>query len=152
MVARFMLWIAVLALQIYALLDIARTPSDDVRNLPKPIWVLVWLVPLLGPLAWLALGRPQVGPASGSGPAGPGSLGGPRTPRGPSAPDDDPEFLKSLDERSWGERMERLRRERADGTPADHADVDRDDVDAPADPPPAEPNPGPGERPTDTAH
>ena len=137
--------LAVIALQVYVLVDIARTPSDDVRTLPKPIWILVWLVPLAGPIAWLALGRPQVGPASGGGSSGPGSLGGPRKPRGPSAPDDDPEFLRSLDERSWSERMERLRRERAEGS---HGDSDE--------PPPAAPDPssGPahGERPSDSTH
>jgi hypothetical protein len=53
------------------------------------VWVLLILVVvLLGPLAWLATGRDRAAPATGSG-----------VPRGPVAPDDDPEFLRNLGRR-----------------------------------------------------
>lgn len=61
--------------------------ADRVRNLPRALWVLILLVvPLLGPLAYFAWGRP----AAVQG----GSL---RRPARPSSPDDDPDFLRSMD-------------------------------------------------------
>lgn len=112
-------FLALLVLQVYTLVDLLRSNGADVRALPKAVWFLVWLVPVLGPIAWLVLGRPSVGPSSGgsggSGGGGGGITGGPRPSRGPVAPDDDPEFLKRLDEQSWSARMERLRRERQSG-------------------------------------
>ena len=114
--ARFVLAIAVLTLYIYVFLDLARSPSRDVRLLPKWLWaVVVLVVLLLGPILWLLLGRPLIGhpPAGGEGGGSSGGRG--PGPRGPIAPDDDPEFLKRLDEQSWSARMERLRRERDKG-------------------------------------
>lgn len=117
-------FLALLVLQVYTFVDLVRSGADEIRSLPKPVWFLVWLVPIAGPIAWLVLGRPRVGPSSG-GPGGPGGsggggggiTGGPRPGRGPIAPDDDPEFLRRIDERSWAARMERLRRERERGAP-----------------------------------
>jgi Phospholipase_D-nuclease N-terminal len=117
-VGKFVIVLALLTLQIYALVDLVRADSDQVRVLPKALWFLVWLLPVIGPAAWLLLGRPQVGPApGGNGGSGGGGIsgGGPRPTRGPLAPDDDPDFLRRLDEQSWAARMERLRRERQGG-------------------------------------
>lgn len=111
---RFVIALALLTLQVYALVDLVRANSDEVRTIPKSLWFVVWLIPVLGPIAYLLLGRPQVDPSSGGGGSGGGGgiAGGPRPTRGPLAPDDDPEFLRRLDEQSWAARMERLRRER----------------------------------------
>lgn len=110
---RFILVIAGLALHLYVLIDLLRSPSDEVRLLPRWLWFLVSLLPVAGPVCYLLAGQPRVGPGQGGGGGGGGGgiTGGPR-PRGPVAPDDDPEFLKRLDEQSWAARMERLRRER----------------------------------------
>ena len=115
---RVLLFLAVLVLHIYVLVDIAGSPRDQVRILSKWLWLLVSLLPVIGPVAWLVAGRPLVGPGSGGGPGG-GIGGAPRPGRGPLAPDDDPEFLKRLDEQSWAARMERLRRERQAGGESD---------------------------------
>ena len=113
-------FLVLLVLQVYTLVDLVRSNDADVRSLPKPVWFLVWLIPVLGPVAWLVFGRPSVGPSTGgpngSGGGGGGITGGPRPSRGPVAPDDDPEFLKRIDEQSWSARMERLRRERQAGS------------------------------------
>lgn len=111
---RFVLVVAVFALHLYVLLDVLRSPGAEVRVMPKGLWLIVSLVPVVGPVGWLMAGRPVLGPSSDGG--GPGGItGGPRPGRGPIAPDDDPEFLKRLDEQSWAARMEKLRRERAAG-------------------------------------
>lgn len=111
---RFLLVIAAVALHVYVLVDLARAPRGDVRMLPKGLWFVVSLIPVVGPLGWLLIGRPRVGPAPGGRGGGGGIAGGPR-PRGPIAPDDDPDFLKRLDEQTWAAKMERLRRERESG-------------------------------------
>jgi hypothetical protein len=66
-----------------------------IRRLPRALWVLVIvLVPLIGPVAWFVLGRPRKPLSTGSGWRVKAGL--PEQPR-PPAPDDDPDFLRSLD-------------------------------------------------------
>ncbi|ARF79833.1 PLD nuclease N-terminal domain-containing protein [Kitasatospora aureofaciens] len=93
-----------LALWVWAFIDCLVAPEDEVRHLPKPIWlIIVLLFPPLGPIAWLAAGKRrgflrsgapdgQPGRPADGGPAGYGGARGGRPP----APDDDPEFLASL--------------------------------------------------------
>ena len=107
--------LAVVVLYVYVLVDLSRSPSAEVRVLPKWLWFVVVLVLfLVGPILWLVLGRPRAD-SPGSGGDGGGSSGRRPGPRGPVAPDDDPEFLKRLEEQSWASKMERLRREREAG-------------------------------------
>ena len=83
-----------LGLFAYAIVDVVTTPSSAVRTLPKPLWFLVVLPPVLGPLAWLLFGRPRRrGRAVPSAP-----------PPRPVAPDDDEEFLRELRRRSQDPR------------------------------------------------
>jgi len=102
-----------LALLVYCVLNIVTTPATEVRNLPKLLWLLlVVVVPIVGGIAWLVAGRPQ-GPArSVPSTGGPGlPPRDPRPGRGVSrAPDDDPEFLRRLQERA--EQQRRAERER----------------------------------------
>jgi phospholipase D-like protein len=52
-VALFLFWV-------WALLDCIATDSSMCRNLPKPVWIiLVLILPDIGALAWLLLGRPE---------------------------------------------------------------------------------------------
>lgn len=97
---RVVLVLLAVALYIYFIIDVARTPKSQARTLPKWLWlVLVIVLPLLGGLLWLALGRqwPQ--------------SGGFRRKRGPVAPDDDPRFLRKLDDDVWSKKMRRRRGE-----------------------------------------
>lgn len=85
---RYLPTLLVLALWIYAFVDCLNTPEDEVRHLPKVVWVIIVLVfgwVLVGPVAWLITGKVRGVPAGGGAPAG------------WVAPDDNPEFLKSLD-------------------------------------------------------
>ncbi|MER6535162.1 PLD nuclease N-terminal domain-containing protein [Streptomyces sp. 900105755] len=78
---RYLPYLLVLGLWIYAFVDCLNTPEDEVRALPKLAWVFIILLfgeVLVGPVAWLVAGRT-------------------RQPRERwVAPDDNPEFLKSL--------------------------------------------------------
>jgi hypothetical protein len=145
-VGRFILAIAAIALHLYALIDLLRSRSEDVRLLPKWLWLLVWLLPVIGPVLYLLAGQPRVGPAPGGGGGGAGGIAGGPRPRGPVAPDDDPEFLKRLDEQSWSARMERLRRQREAGHGAGPAAPPPEDAPPGQGPPPARaPDEAPGE-------
>lgn len=94
--------ILAVAIYIYCIIDVIRTPGSEMRTLPKWVWlVLVVLVPLIGSALWLVLGRVW---------RSPGSRFGRR--RGPLAPDDDPTFLKKLDDDVWSKKMQRRRGER----------------------------------------
>jgi hypothetical protein len=99
----------ILALALFALVDCLARDEDEIRNLPKVLWVLVILLfPLLGSVIWFIAGRPHgaalpggLGSSSGDStgeqrfnPFGRGSGG----PQRALAPDDDPEFLRRLDE------------------------------------------------------
>jgi hypothetical protein len=77
-----------LALSVYAFIDCISTKDDDIRHMPKPLWaILVLLFPLVGSISWLIAGKKRSAAAGGR----------PR-PRQWVAPDDNPEFLKSLDD------------------------------------------------------
>jgi phospholipase D-like protein len=63
-VARIELVVAlvVLALELYSIVSCILTPDTKVRGVPKPIWlILIVLIPLLGSVLWLGLGRDRVG-------------------------------------------------------------------------------------------
>jgi hypothetical protein len=48
----------VMTLFVFALVDIILRPSDQVRHLPKLVWVfVVILLPLIGSILWFAVGR-----------------------------------------------------------------------------------------------
>ncbi|MFB7496987.1 PLD nuclease N-terminal domain-containing protein [Streptomyces sp. NPDC056161] len=100
---RVLMYLVPLALTIFALIDCLNTPEDEARHLPKIAWVfIILLFWIVGPIVWLATGKVRVPPADG------------RTPSEwhrnhrfeQVAPDDDPEFLKSLAEEN--KRDERL--------------------------------------------
>ncbi|MFJ5308793.1 PLD nuclease N-terminal domain-containing protein [Streptomyces sp. NPDC088350] len=85
---RYLPTLLVLALWIYAFVDCLNTPEGDVRGMPKLAWVFVILLfggVLVGPIAWLIAGRARRDPAGATAEQGQWI-----------APDDNPEFLKSL--------------------------------------------------------
>jgi len=92
---RYLPFLLVLGLWIYAFIDCLNTPEEEVKGLPKVVWVIIILLfgeVLVGPVAWLVAGRNRRGPAGGSTPAE-----WHRNHRTTFvAPDDNPEFLKSL--------------------------------------------------------
>lgn len=117
-----LLGLAELCLLVYCFLDVIRTPAPHVRNLPKPVWlILCFIPPILGPIAWLLFGRPAES-STGNLPYK-GNRGIPREYDRPGrartyAADDDEAFLRSLRERAEQQRRaaEQQRREREEGS------------------------------------
>jgi hypothetical protein len=84
-----------LGLLVYCLIDCVQTPEAQVRSLPKVVWViLILLLPFVGSIAWLLVGRSQGGRAPRTWAPGSGFPEADR-PR-PVAPDDDPAFLRQV--------------------------------------------------------
>jgi hypothetical protein len=111
---------------VYCLVDVALTPSSEFRRLPKSAWIVFVVVTfVIGAAIWLAVRRPAQ-PTAAPGPPGPSGTGnpdgghpgnerprptdeagahtaarpwpGPEGALPPRGPDDDPEFLRSLDQ------------------------------------------------------
>ena len=74
-----------IVLNIYAFVECAATPQENVRRFPKWAWLLIILfLQLFGAITWFIAGRPRK----------PGQNRGGRGRIIP--PDDDPDFLRKL--------------------------------------------------------
>ncbi|MDN5819999.1 MAG: PLD nuclease N-terminal domain-containing protein [Brachybacterium sp.] len=106
--ARGIIAVLSIALTVFALADCVQTEDEKIRGLPKWAWiVLIVLLPWVGPITWLFVGRER-------------TFGGEQTRRtGPLAPDEDPDFLRRLDEDIRRER--RKRRDQHSGEDGDEA-------------------------------
>ncbi|MBI0296110.1 PLDc_N domain-containing protein [Streptomyces sp. PRKS01-29] len=93
---RVLMILVPLALSIYAFIDCITTDEQDIRYIPKPVWaILVLLFPVVGSVSWLIAGRKRAVPGGGGWPGARSAGGG----GGWVAPDDNPEFLKSLNDK-----------------------------------------------------
>ncbi|MBT2471206.1 PLDc_N domain-containing protein [Streptomyces sp. ISL-66] len=91
---RYLPFLLIIALTIYAFIDCLNTPEEEVKHLPKVVWVLIILLfSIVGPVVWLFAGKKRVA-----------GVGGRRTQW--VAPDDNPEFLKSLREERDGKEKD----------------------------------------------
>ncbi len=79
---RVLLIVVIVALTIYCIVEVAQSSTYRVRALPKWLWAFaVICLPLVGPLLWLAFGRP---------------LASSRPVGRDQGPDGDDDFLKGL--------------------------------------------------------
>ena len=130
MLLRVALAVAVLVIFVNGLVDVIRTEGRLTRGISKPAWIVVMIVlPVIGAILWLLIGRPR-----GTSPQ--------QSQRHPTAPDDDPDFLRNLEARrrnqAEAERLKRLKAEldaksknRGDGTAGgkDKHETDEHDTD-----------------------
>lgn len=104
MLFRVALAVAVLVIFVYGLVDVIRTDARLTRGISKPAWIVVMIVlPVLGAILWLLMGRPR------------GGVPNPQAYRHPTAPDDDPDFLRNLEARRRNQaeaaRLQKLKEE-----------------------------------------
>jgi hypothetical protein len=98
--------IVLLALWLFCLVDVILTADHACRNLPKMLWLVVVLIlPDVGSVLWLILGRPQ-----GARPANVLSA-----QAAPINPDDDEAFMRQVRERA--EQQRRAAREQKHDRP-----------------------------------
>jgi hypothetical protein len=91
---RALIFLLPLALTIFAFIDCLNTPEDEVKHLPKVAWVfIILLFWIAGPVVWLAAGKVRGAPGGGRSTPSPWHRGRRTTW---VAPDDNPEFLRSL--------------------------------------------------------
>ena len=77
-------------LAVYAVLDVLRSRDEEISVLGRTAWVVISvLVPVIGPVLWITVGRQRAGGGGGGG-------GGGSRPPGPVGPDDDAGFLRDL--------------------------------------------------------
>ncbi len=118
---RVLIVVLVLAVWIYCVMDVARTPAERARHLHKLVWLaFVVLLPAIGSLAWLLLGRDR--------PLGSRLMTRLEQRPAPRAPDDSPEFLATLDDEIKRRRAQR-RREAIDDEIERLEEEFRDDAD-----------------------
>ena len=95
-VARYLPFLISLFLTVYALFSCIQTRDKDVPYLPKLLWILlIVLVPFAGPIVWLLMARYYVREQEVT--PGRAAAKRPNTKPRPLAPDDDPDFLASLE-------------------------------------------------------
>jgi hypothetical protein len=107
------LFLVQIVLAVVALISCLSVEEDEIRGLPRLLWVVIILFfPLIGSIVWFLAGRP----VTENRPARTWGIGGfPKQERSrPLGPDDDPQFLRSLDERKFNQDRELLSRWEAD--------------------------------------
>jgi hypothetical protein len=96
---KMLLFLGLVALTTYCIVDVIQRPEDSPHGLPKIVWILLLLFfPFIGALVWLYL-RSQGN-----------SRSAPQTR--PMSPDDDPEYLR------WLAEQERRRKRANEGDKA----------------------------------
>ncbi|MFV2145686.1 MULTISPECIES: PLD nuclease N-terminal domain-containing protein [Isoptericola] len=109
---RVLVGLVVVGLLVYSLADLSGSEEEDRAGLPRWLWVvIIVLLPVFGPVTWIATKQSRRSGGSGGRGARPGR--GPRRPSGPVAPDDDPDFLWRLEQ----EKRRQERRDRGDTDP-----------------------------------
>jgi|SRR5919205_1700986 hypothetical protein len=105
--------VAVLAIYVYGLVDVIRTDRHLTRGFSKTTWlIMVILLPLIGAALWFLIGRPRAS-----------AVAQPVYPKHPTAPDDDPDFLRNLEQRRRQAEAERLRKLRNDAARKNQSDA-----------------------------
>ena len=118
---RVLLAVAVLTIVVYGLVDVIRTDRRLTRGISKPAWIVVMVVlPVIGAALWFIFGRPR------------GSRPAQQTFRHPTAPDDDPEFLRALElkrrNQAEADRLKKLK-DQLDAREQKHGDGSADSHD-----------------------
>lgn len=115
---RLFIFLAAVALVLLILALISSLSAERPRSMPRFVWILlILLIPIAGPVAWFLAGRP-------------GSSAH-RPSRRPMSPDDDPDFLRSMDSEQSRRDRELLARWERDMRQTDEPHDENKDRDRP---------------------
>ncbi|MGO1770199.1 MAG: PLD nuclease N-terminal domain-containing protein [Microbacterium sp.] len=87
--------VAAVVFTVFSIIDCAVQPATRHRGVSKPVWIIITCIPVIGGILWFVIGR---------------SRGSASSFAVPSAPEDDPGFLRDLDS-SADQRIRRLEEE-----------------------------------------
>lgn len=111
----------IFALWLFCIIDVITTDQSDMQHLPKMVWLLIVIIlPTVGSIVWLVVGRPRSIIAGSRRPVAPPQS----TSRFPEYdrpgrhiaqnPDDDEAFLRRVRERAEQQRREAERKRKAE--------------------------------------
>lgn len=101
--------LVIVGLAIYSFFDVLNSRNEDLRKFSRTTWLMLVLVPVVGAALWFLVGRPR-----GRARQGPPRIITIRGQQRPSAPDDDPAFLRRLEEEAWRRKRDEARRRAAE--------------------------------------
>lgn len=105
----------ILGLAIYSFFDVLKTDDSRIRRWPRTAWLVIVLVPVLGAALWFGIGRPRRSRDRYD----PPRIISLKPNSRPVAPDDDPSFLRRLDEEAWRKKRDAKRAHEAAGESGD---------------------------------
>jgi hypothetical protein len=108
--------LVIVGLAIYSFFDVLQNRPEDIRKFSRTTWMVLVLIPILGAALWFIMGRPRYGRGGYAPPRIITLRGSP--PRAP-APDDDPAFLRRLEEEAWLRKRDEARRAAQEPTDQD---------------------------------
>jgi hypothetical protein len=106
--------LVIVGLAVYSFFDVLKTRPDDFRRFSRTSWLVLVLIPILGATLWFLLGRPRSRASYG-----PPRIISLRNQQRPQAPDDDPAFLRRLEEEAWRRKRDEARRKAEDSASGD---------------------------------
>ena len=107
--------LVIVGLAVYSFFDVLQTKPQDFRRFSRTTWLMLVLIPILGAAMWFISGRPRRS-RNGYGPPRIVNIKGKQRP---VSPDDDPAFLRKLDEEAWRRKREEVRKaEEAESSPS----------------------------------
>jgi hypothetical protein len=107
----------ILGLAVYSFFDVINSDQLAIRRGRRGIWLVVVLVPVLGAGFWFLLGRPSRKRDPNQPPRVINIKGGGQK----VAPDDDPRFIRKLDDEAWQRKRRAARAKPATDASADRA-------------------------------
>lgn len=135
----------IVGLAVYSFFEVVQTPPQRIRRYSRTFWLVASLIPVFGAMLWFAVGRPKGGTTGSTAPR----VISLRNPNRSPAPDDDPAFLRRLDEEAWRLKREEQRKRKESGA----SETGRPQAEGPpgvnqpkppsGDEPPRRPNEGP---------
>lgn len=105
----------ILGLAIYSFFDVLKTDDSRIRRWPRTAWLVIVLVPVIGAALWFGVGRPRRSRDMYDAPR----IISLKPNQRPAAPDDDPSFLRRLDEEAWRKKRDEKRAQESGGQQSD---------------------------------